>query len=99
MLIALPLIEQKVHAGFPSPADDYIEDTIALDDVLIASSVATFLWGAAVDCMVDTHIFHSDVIVVDRGQAPKYRLIVLAVVARRGELFEMVDRSLRSCPE
>lgn len=35
---------QTAHAGFPSPADDYIEDVIDLNDVLIGNPIATFLW-------------------------------------------------------
>lgn len=79
-IIPIPMMGQTAHAGFPSPADDYIEDTIDLNDVLIRNPVATFLWRVAGDCMVDARIFHSDVIIVDRSLSPKHRSIVLAVI-------------------
>lgn len=78
--VMLPLVGQAAHAGFPSPADDYIEDVIDLNDVLIAHPAATFLWRVAGDCMVDARIFHGDVILVDRSIIPKHRSIVLAVI-------------------
>lgn len=76
----IPLMGQKAHAGFPSPADDYIENTIDLNQMLVSNPVATFLWRVVGDCMVDAKIFEGDVIVVDRSLTPHHRSIVLAVV-------------------
>lgn len=81
-LIALqvPLVGQSVHAGFPSPADDFIEEMIDLNQVLVQNPTATFLWRVVGDCMVDVKIFPGDVVVVDRSLAPKHRSIVLAII-------------------
>jgi DNA polymerase V len=78
--VAIPMIGRAAHAGFPSPADDFIEDVIDLNAQLIANPTATYLWRVAGDCMVDAKIFHGDVLVVDRSLQPKHRSIVLAVV-------------------
>lgn len=90
--VPIPLMGQTAHAGFPSPADDYIEDTIDLNDVLISNPVATFLWRVAGDCMIDAKIFHSDVIIVDRSVQPKHRSIVLAVVDGEATIKRLLKR-------
>ena len=81
-LIALqiPLVGQTVHAGFPSPADDFIESMIDLNQVLIANPVATYMWRVVGDCMIDVKIFPGDVVLVDRAVTPKHRDIVLAII-------------------
>lgn len=81
-LIALkiPLVGQSVHAGFPSPADDFIEAMIDLNQVLIQNPTATFMWRVVGDCMIDVKIFPGDVVLVDRSRVPKHRSIVLAII-------------------
>ena len=71
---------QTVHAGFPSPADDFIEKSVDLNEVLIRNPTSTFLWRVAGDCMIDVRIFLGDVVVVDRSIAPRHRSIVLAII-------------------
>ena len=78
--VKIGLVGQSVHAGFPSPADDFIEAMIDLNDVLVPNPVSTFLWRVVGDCMVDVKIFPGDVVVVDRSQQPKHRSIVLAII-------------------
>jgi DNA polymerase V len=78
--IAVPMVGRTVHAGFPSPADDFIEEMIDLNQVLIKNPTATFLWRVVGDCMVDVKIFPGDVVVVDRSLTPKHRNIVLAII-------------------
>lgn len=78
--LKIPLVGQSVHAGFPSPADDFIEEKIDLNQVLVQNPTATFLWRVVGDCMVDVKIFPGDVVVVDRSLAPKHRSIVLAII-------------------
>lgn len=76
----VPIVGRSAHAGFPSPADDFIEDVIDLNGQLITNPTATYLWRVVGDCMVDAKIFHGDVLVVDRSITPRHRSIVLAVV-------------------
>ena len=78
--IRIPLVGQTVHAGFPSPADDFIEDMIDLNEVLVQNPTATYLWKVVGDCMIDVKIFPGDVVVVDRSLQPKHRSIVLAII-------------------
>ena len=79
-VVTVPMVGRTVHAGFPSPADDFIEEMIDLNQVLIKNPTATFLWRVVGDCMIDVKIFPGDVVVVDRSLAPKHRSIVLAIV-------------------
>ena len=76
----VPMVGQVVHAGFPSPADDFIEEMVDLNQVLIRNPAATFLWRVVGDCMIDVKIFPGDVVVVDRSLTPKHRSIVLAII-------------------
>ncbi|WP_244488274.1 translesion error-prone DNA polymerase V autoproteolytic subunit [Devosia sp. Root436] len=78
--LEIPLVGQSVHAGFPSPADDFIEEMIDLNQVLVQNPTATFLWRVVGDCMIDVKIFPGDVVVVDRSLQPKHRSIVLAII-------------------
>ena len=78
--LKIPLVGQSVHAGFPSPADDFIESMIDLNQVLIDNPTATFMWRVVGDCMIDVKIFPGDVVLVDRSRSAKHRSIVLAII-------------------
>jgi DNA polymerase V len=67
----LPLLRMSVPAGFPSPADDFIEEEIDLQRLLIANRPATFLVRVAGDSMVDKQLFDGDLTVVDRSLPPR----------------------------
>ena len=76
----IPLYGDTVPAGFPSPADDYLDMDLNLHDYLVQHPSATFCVRAVGDSMVDAGIHSSDVMVVDRALNPKNNDIVLAVV-------------------
>lgn len=78
--VEVRFVGQQVHAGFPSPADDFIEKSVDLNDVLIRNPTATYIWRVAGDCMIDCKIFPGDVVVVDKSLQPRHRSIVLAIV-------------------
>lgn len=78
--IEIRFVGQYVHAGFPSPADDFIEKSVDLNDVLIRNPTSSFLWRVVGDCMVDCKIFPGDVVIVDRSLVPRHRSIVLAII-------------------
>ena len=82
--IMLPLYAHKVVAGFPSPAEDYIEARLDLNEKLIRNKAATFLLTVQGDSMKDVGILDGDVLVVDRSIEPKDGKIV--IVALDGEL-------------
>ena len=63
----IPLILQKVSAGFPSPATDYVQDEIDLNSELIKNAPATFVIRVQGNYMNDHKIASGDLLVVDRS--------------------------------
>ncbi len=78
--VTVPLMLHGLCAGFPSPADDYIEESIDLTRLLIRNPPATFLWRVDGHSMVDAGIYHGDLIVVDRSVTPVDGDVVVATV-------------------
>jgi repressor LexA len=79
--IAAPIrILGSVEAGFPSPAEEELADTLSLDDLLIENPDATFLLRVSGDSMSEAGILPGDMVIVDRGQTPKSGDIVIAEV-------------------
>ena len=75
-----PLFTQCISAGFPSPAEDYIENHISLDELLINHPSATFFVRVTGDSMVDAGILPNAILIADRSVTPKHNDIVIAVV-------------------
>jgi DNA polymerase V len=73
-----------VSAGFPSPAEDYIDRKIDLNEQLIRNPASTFFVRVAGDSMRDAGVIDGDILIVDRAQEPKNKAIVIAAV--NGEL-------------
>jgi len=69
-----------VEAGFPSPAEEELADNLSLDDLLIHNREATFLLKVSGDSMSNAGILPGDMVLVDRGEAPKSGDIVIAEV-------------------
>jgi DNA polymerase V len=67
--IALPLASFHVSAGFPSPADDYLEGSLDLNEYFIRHPAATFYVRASGDSMRGAGIFDGDLLIVDRAVA------------------------------
>ena len=82
--VAIPLFSGKVAAGFPSPADDYIEKTLDLNDLLVQKPAATFFVRAEGESMFGAGIHPNDILVVDRSIDPVVGKIVIC--ALNGEL-------------
>ena len=74
------MFSHKVPAGFPSPANDFIERTLSLDDLLIEHPNATFFVKVTGDSMKNIGILSGDVLVIDRTKEPIHKCIVVAVV-------------------
>lgn len=83
-----PLFLETVPAGFPSPASDYTERALDLNELLIKHPAATYFVRAQGDSMVEAGISSGDILVVDRSLHPSHGDIVIAEVD--GEL--MVKR-------
>jgi len=69
-----------VEAGFPSPAEEELADTISLDDMLITNREASFLLKVSGDSMTGVGIMPGDMVIVDRGRTAKSGDIVIAQV-------------------
>ncbi len=70
----------SVEAGFPSPAEEELVDTISLDELLIQNKESTFLLKVSGDSMTGAGIMPGDMVIVDRGLAAKSGDIVIAQV-------------------
>ena len=69
-----------VQAGFPSPAEEELIDTINLDQYLVRNPEATYLLTVSGDSMIDAGIQPGDIILVEKGGAPKKNDIVIAQI-------------------
>lgn len=83
-ILALPLFSGKVAAGFPAPADDYVEKTLDLNELLVKKPAATFFARAQGESMLGAGIHPNDILVVDRSVEPVPGKIVIC--ALNGEL-------------
>ena len=78
--INTPVFLDKVSAGFPSPATDYMENKLDLNEYLITHPAATFIVKASGSSMVNANIYSGDLLVVDRSITPKNNNIVIASI-------------------
>lgn len=78
--INTPIFLDKVSAGFPSPATDYMENKLDLNEYLITHPAATFIVKASGSSMVNANIYSGDLLVVDRSITPKNNNIVIASI-------------------
>ena len=69
-----------VEAGFPSPAENYIEEKLNLDKHLIKNKESTFFVRVSGDSMINVGIFDNDILVVDRSLVPVRKSIVIASI-------------------
>jgi DNA polymerase V len=77
---AIPLYDNPVAAGFPSPAADHVEDRLSADDYLVNNPTATYFVRVKGDSMIEAGIFDGDVLVVDRSIKPSIGSVVLAEI-------------------
>ena len=70
----------SVAAGFPSPAEESLLDTMSLDEYLVTRPEATFMLRVEGDSMVDAGILPGDTVLVERGRTPRNGDIVIACV-------------------
>jgi DNA polymerase V len=85
------LLRGAVPAGFPSPADDYIEGRLSLDDHLVRHKESTFFMRVAGDSMLGLGIFDGDLLVVDRAMPATHGSVVIAVVDGEFTVKQLID--------
>lgn len=78
--LQLPLFSSTVSCGFPSPADDYLESVLNLNEKLIPHPSSTFLVKADGDSMVGAGIFAGDFLIVDKSITATHNQIVVAII-------------------
>ena len=78
--ILTPVFLDSVSAGFPSPATDYMENKLDLNEYLIKHPAATFIVKAKGPSMSDAGILSGDLLIVDRSITPKSNDIVIASI-------------------
>jgi len=76
----IPLLNDSVSAGFPSPADDYTEENIDLNEHLISNPFSTFFLRVKGDSMINAGIRDKDLIIVDKSLIAKPGNIVIAMI-------------------
>lgn len=76
----IPFIDSRISAGFPSPANDYLEERINLNEEFIKHPLSTFIFTTEGDSMIGAFIPPKACLIVDRSVTPINGSIVLAVV-------------------
>lgn len=76
----IPLFLERVSAGFPSPAQDFIEKTLDINELCIQHPAATFFVRVAGNSMIEAGIFPGDILVVDRSIQARHGDVVIAVL-------------------
>lgn len=91
--LMLPLFSERVPCGFPSPAQDYVEDRLDLNKLLIKHPSATYFIKVSGESMRDAGISDGDLLVVDRSLSAVHGDIVIAAIAG-----EFTVKELRTHP-
>ena len=79
-VLDIPFYQSNVSAGFPSPAEDFMDLDLNLQEYLVQHPSATFCVRVTGDSMENAGIYSGDVMVVDRALEPQNNTIVLAVL-------------------
>src|SRR5580704_17815792 len=70
----------SVSAGFPSPGEDWKEETLNLHDLVVKHPISTYFMKVAGDSMIGACIYQGDILVVDRAVTAMHKKIVVATV-------------------
>jgi repressor LexA len=98
-LLSYPLLG-SVKAGFPSAAEEELQDNISFDNFLISKPEATYLVTVSGDSMIEAGIMPGDIVVVERGLTPKNGDIVIAQVDGEWTMkyFEKIGQEVKLIP-
>ena len=88
----LPFYCSRVPAGFASPADDFVEEYLDLNDLLVQREEATFFVRVSGRSMIDAGIQPDDILIVDRSIEAKHGKIVIAVLNGEVTVKRLYDR-------
>ena len=90
--LMLPIVGTRICAGFPSPADDFLDEEIDLSAILRPNPAASFLWRVRGSSMIEVGIHDGDLIVVDRSATPKDGDVVVCTINGENSLKLFEDR-------
>jgi DNA polymerase V len=76
----LPLYTNSVSAGFPSPADDFIDKKLDLNEYLIKNPLSTFFVKVSGNSMVNAGINDGDILIVDKSITPANNQVVIGII-------------------
>ncbi len=76
----IPFLGSHINAGFPSPASDYIDDVLDLNELLISHPTATYFVRVSGDSMINAGIFDKDILIVDRSITSYKNKIIIAIL-------------------
>src|SRR5436305_879152 len=79
-MFKIPFFSSVLHAGFPSPADDYKENILDLNELVIQHPGATFYVRVRGDSMKGAGIEAGDVVVVDRAITARHNAVIVALI-------------------
>lgn len=77
---SIPIFISYIKAGFPSPAEDFIDQRLNLNDYLIEHPEATFFVKVSGDSMINAGIHTGDILIVDRSLLPHNNDVVVAIL-------------------
>lgn len=77
----LPLFSEKVPCGFPSPAQDYVEQRLDLNNLLVSHPSSTYFIKVSGDSMVDAGIKDGDMLIVDSSIKAEHGDIIVAALS------------------
>jgi len=87
-----PIFSSSVSAGFPSPADDYVEGQLDLNELMISKPAATFYVRVTGESMKNAGILPGDILVVDKSKNPIHNTIVIAIVDNELTVKRLIKR-------
>ncbi len=91
-VIMIPLFLNSIKAGFPSPANDYIESDLDFNKYLITNKPATYAVRAQGDSMVNSGIFPGDIMIIDRSITAKPNDIIIASIDKEFTVKRLIKR-------
>ena len=78
--VKLPLVASGISAGFPSPADDFMDTSIDLNKICIKNPATTFFGRVTGNSMKDAGIHHGDLMIIDKSLSPKNGSIAVCYI-------------------
>lgn len=78
--VKLPLVDAFISAGFPSPADDYLEGKLNLNELLIRNPSSTFFARVQGNSMIDAGIHDGDILIIDKSLAPNHESVLICFI-------------------